>query len=92
MIPARTRTNDDGALVVEVDIELDVSGTLIFVGKAGPLVYRGTSCDYRLSDGKVVRVSYGGDVPPVVLSLAKDSALDVCAEYDKSPDTDRGTA
>jgi hypothetical protein len=91
MIPARTRTNDEGALVVEVDIELEVPVTFIFVRQDGPLLFRGTSCDYALSDGKVVRVMYAGEIPAVVLSLAKDRALDACAEHDKAPDTDRWT-
>jgi len=90
MIPTRTRTNDEGGLVVEVDIELDVLVTFIFVRHDGPLVYRGTSCDYALSGGKVVRVMYAGEIPAVVLSLAKDRALDACAEHDKAPDTVRG--
>jgi hypothetical protein len=91
MSPARTRSNDEGALVVEVDIELEVLVTFIFVRQDGPLVFRGTSCDYALSGGNVVRVMYAGEIPAVVLSLAKDRALDACAEFDREPDTQRGT-
>lgn len=84
----RTRVNPDGALVVEIDVELDVKVTLVFERKDGPIVYRGALCEYPLSD-RVVRVVYGGDVPAIVLSLAKDRALEACAEHDAEPETQR---
>ena len=86
----RTKTNPDGALVIEVDVEFDVLVTLVFERKDGPLVYRGAFCDYQLAD-RVVRVMYAGEVPAIVISAAKDQAIDTCAVFDKAPDTERGT-
>jgi hypothetical protein len=86
----RTRVNPDGSLVVEIDIELDVLVTFVFERKNGPLVYRGALCGYHLKD-RVVRVLYAREIPAIVLSLAKERAIDACSEHDKAPDTDRGT-
>lgn len=86
----RTRVKPDGTLVVEVDVDLDVKVTLVFERQNGPLTYRGALCEYALAD-RVVRVMYGGDVPAIVISSAKDRALEACAEFDNAPDTERGT-
>lgn len=84
----RTRIDPDGTLVVEVDVDLDVKVTLVFERKDGPLVYRGALTEYPLGD-HVARVMYAGDVPAVVIAMAKERALDACAEFDKAPNTDR---
>jgi hypothetical protein len=86
----RAKKNPDGTLVIEVDVDLDVKVTLVFERKDGPLVYRGALREYPLTD-RVVRVVYAGNVPAIVISIAKDQAIDACAEFDKTPDTDRGT-
>lgn len=85
----RAKTNDDSALVIEVDVDLDVLVTLVFVRANGPLSYRGALCEHRLRDGRVARVMYAGDVPAKTLRLAKDRAIDACAEHDRAPTTER---
>jgi hypothetical protein len=83
----RTRVNPDGVLIVEIDVELDMRVTFVFTRKDGPIVFCGAFCDYMLPDERVMRVRYAGLVPDVVLSLAKERALDACANHDAEPPT-----
>lgn len=87
----RTKTNPDGVFVVEVDIMLDVPVTFVFTRKNGPLVYDRCTAAIVISTGQTIRAMYAGNVPDVVLSLAREMALDACAEHDNAPDTDRGS-
>ena len=87
----RTKTNLNGVFVVEVDIMLDTLVTFVFTRENGPLVYRHCLATVVISTGQTIRAEYAGNVPDVVLSLAREMALDACAEYDKAPDTDRGS-
>lgn len=90
ILPSRAYPKDDGALVVEIDVELDVIVTLVFERKGGPLEYKRAICECSVG-GKTSRLSYGRAIPPVALSVARERALDACSEYDRAPDTDRGT-
>ena len=85
----RTKTNSDGVFVVEVDIMLDVLVTFVFTRKNGPLVYDRCTAAVVISTGQTIRAMYAGNVPDVVLSLAREMALDACAQYDKIPDMQR---
>ena len=87
----RTKTNLDGVFVVEVDIMLDTLVTFVFTRTNGPLVYDRCTAAVVISTGQTIRAMYAGNVPDVVLSLAREMALDACAEYDNAPDTDRGS-
>ena len=85
----RTKTNMDSVFVVEVDIVLDVPVTFVFTRKNGPLVYDRCTAAVVISTGQTIRAMYAGNVPDVVLSLAREMALDACAQYDKIPDMQR---
>ena len=85
----RTKKNPDGTLIIEVDVELDMRVTIVFTRKNGPVEYYNVFCDYVLPDNRVVRLKYAGFVPDIVLSMAKDQAIDACAAFDDEPDTQR---
>ena len=85
----RTKKNEDGTLIVEVDVDLDVRVTIVFTRKDGPIAYYNVFCDYVMADNRVVRVKYAGLVPDIVLSAAKDQAIGACAVFDAEPDTQR---
>jgi hypothetical protein len=84
----RSRTNPDGALVVEVDAYLDNTVTLVFTRKDAPIAFCGAFRDV-LRDDRVHRVPYVHELPEGVLSLARDRAIDACAEHDREPPTER---
>lgn len=83
----RTRKNQDGTLIIEVDVELDIRVTIVFTRKDAPIEYYNVFCDYVMQDNRVMRVKYAGFVPDIVLSMAKDQAIDACAAFDDEPDT-----
>lgn len=85
----RTKTNLDGVFVVEVDIVLDVPVTFVFTRENGPLVYDRCTAAVVISTGQTIRALYAGNVPDIVLSLAREMALDACAEHDAEPVTER---
>jgi hypothetical protein len=85
----RAKKNPDGTLIIEVDVELDIRVTIVFTRKNGPIEYYNVFCDYVMPDGRVFRVKYAGFVPEIVVSIAKDQALDACAAFDAEPDTQR---
>ena len=81
----RILVNLDESLIVEVDV---VITTLVFRRKDDALDYRGAFRD-TTHDGRVHRARYVHELPGDVLSLARDRALDACAEHDGEPPTQR---
>jgi hypothetical protein len=76
----RVRQNHDGTLDVEIDLDTNV--TLLFSRNAGPLVFCGAF-------HREHREPYAHEVPADVLSVARDRAIDACAQHDVEPPTER---
>lgn len=86
----RVLVNLDESLIVDVDVMVeDGAITLVFRRKQDTAIeycgaFRGTSHDDR-----VHRVRYVHELPVDLLTLARDRALDACAEHDAEPLTER---
>lgn len=81
----RVLVNLDESLIVEVDVVLT---TLVFRRKQGAIDYRGAFRDTKHGD-RVHRAQYVHELPDKLVSLAKDRAIDACAEHDREPPTER---
>lgn len=81
----RILPNLDKTLIVEVDVVLT---TLVFRRKDDAIEYHGAYRD-TCHDGRVRRTPYAHELPESMLSLARDRALDACADHDREPPTER---